>query len=154
VRKVLNNEGQNLLFCEARSHRSWLDEPVEGELLRAVYDLAKMGPTSSNSCPLRMVFVVSGEAKEKLMAHMDEVDIKRIETPSGRAVLTLINGERLNIDWETLNETDPEIGSKVRVRKADLELFRAGVATGMISMELADSVSKVSPYRQVKVTRK
>ena len=95
-----------------------------------------------------------GEAKEKLMAHMDEVDIKRIETPSGRAVMTLVNGERLNIDWETLNETDPEIGSKVRVRKADLEMFRAGVATGMISMELADSVSKISPYRQVKVTRK
>jgi hypothetical protein len=94
------------------------------------------------------------EAKEKLMAHMDEVDIKRVETPSGRAVMTLINGERLNIDWETLNETDPEIGSKVRVRKADLEMFRAGVATGMISMELADSVSKISTYRQVKVTRK
>ena len=95
-----------------------------------------------------------GEAKEKLMAHMDEVDIKRIETPSGRAVMTLVNGERLNIDWEILNETDPEIGSKVRVRKADLEMFRAGVATGMISMELADSVSKISTYRQVKVTRK
>ena len=95
-----------------------------------------------------------GEAKEKLMAHMDEVDIKRIETPSGRAVMTLVNGERLNIDWETLNETDPEIGSKVRVRKADLEMFRAGVATGMISMELAESVSKISTYRQVKVTRK
>ena len=95
-----------------------------------------------------------GEAKEKLMAHMDEVDIKRIETPSGRAVMTLVNGERLNIDWETLNETDPEIGSKVRVRKADLEMFRAGVATGMISRELADSVSKISTYRQVKVTRK
>ena len=95
-----------------------------------------------------------GEAKEKLMAHMEEVDIKRIETPSGRAVMTLVNGERLNIDWETLNETDPEIGSKVRVRKADLEMFRAGVATGMISMELADSVSKISTYRQIKVTRK
>ena len=94
------------------------------------------------------------EAKEKLMAGMDEVDIKRIETLTGRAVLTLIDGERLNIDWETLNETDSEIGSKVRVRKADLDLFRAGVATGMISTELADSVSKVSPYRQVKVTRK
>jgi hypothetical protein len=94
------------------------------------------------------------EAKGKLMVHMDEVDIKRIETPSGRAVMTLVNGERLNIDWETLNETDPEIGSKVRVRKADLEMFRAGVATGMISMELADSVSKISTYRQVKVTRK
>ena len=88
------------------------------------------------------------------MAGMDEADIKRTETLTGRAVLTLIDGERLNIDWETLNETDSEIGSKVRVRKADLDLFRAGVATGMISTELADSVSKVSTYRQVKVTRK
>ena len=94
------------------------------------------------------------EAKEKLMAFMDEVEITRIETDSGRAMMTLINGERLSIDWETLNETDSEIGSKVRVRKADLDLFRAGVAAGMISTELADSVSKVSPYRQVKVTRK
>ena len=94
------------------------------------------------------------EAKEKLMAFMDEVEITRIETDSGRAMMTLINGERLSIDWETLNETDPEIGSKVRVRKADLDLFRAGVATGMISTELAESVSKISTYRQVKVTRK
>ena len=94
------------------------------------------------------------EAKEKLMAFMDEVELTRIETESGRAMMTLINGERLSIDWETLNETDPEIGSKVRVRKADLDLFRAGVATGMISTELADSVSKISTYRQVKVTRK
>ena len=94
------------------------------------------------------------EAKEKLMAFMDEVEITRIETDSGRAMMTLINGERLSIDWETLNETDSEIGSKVRVRKADLDLFRAGVATGLISTELADSVSKVSTYRQVKVTRK
>ena len=94
------------------------------------------------------------EAKEKLMAFMDEVEITRIETDSGRAMMTLINGERLSIDWEPLNETDSEIGSKVRVRKADLDLFRAGVATGMISTELADSVSKISTYRQVKVTRK
>ena len=94
------------------------------------------------------------EAKEKLMAFMDEVEITRIETDSGRAMMTLINGERLSIDWETLNETDSEIGSKVRVRKADLDLFRAGVAAGMISTELAESVSKISTYRQVKVTRK
>jgi|TARA_Y100001951_G_scaffold85657_1_gene75689 hypothetical protein len=93
-------------------------------------------------------------AKEKLMGAMDEVDIRRIETLSGRAVLTLIDGERLNIDWETLNETDSNIGSKVRAKKADLDLFRAGIANGMISVELAKSVSKTSTYRQVKVTRK
>ena len=94
------------------------------------------------------------EAKEKLMAFMDEVEITRIETDSGRAMMTLINGERLSIDWETLNETDSEIGSKVRAEKADLDLFRSALAAGMISTELAESVSKVSTYRQVKVTRK
>ena len=34
--------------------------------LRSVWDLAKMGPTSANSMPARIVFVVSKEAKEKL----------------------------------------------------------------------------------------
>jgi len=93
-------------------------------------------------------------AKEKLMAGMDEADIKRTETLTGRAVLTLIDGERLNIDWVSLNETDPEIGSKVRAEKADLDLFRSALAAGMISTELAESVSRVSTYRQVKITRK
>ena len=87
MRKVLNNEGQNLLFCEARSHRSWLDEPVEGELLRAVYDLAKMGPTSSNSCPLRMVFVVSGEAKEKLVSCVSQGNQKKTKSAPVTAIL-------------------------------------------------------------------
>ena len=93
-------------------------------------------------------------AKEKLMAGMDEVDIKRIETLTGRAVLTLVDGERLNIDWVSLNETDPKVGSKVRAEKADLELFRSALAAGMISTELAESVSKISTYRQIKVTRR
>ena len=94
------------------------------------------------------------EAKEKMMAAMDEVGVIKVAVPSGKASITLINGERLDVDWESLNESDSEIGSKVRVRKADLDLFRAGVATGLISTELADSVSKIRPYRQVKVTRK
>ena len=94
------------------------------------------------------------EAKEKMMAAMDEAEGTKVAVSSGKATITLINGERLDVDWESLNESDSEIGSKVRVRKADLDLFRAGVATGMISTELADSVSKISTYRQVKVTRK
>ena len=94
------------------------------------------------------------EAKEKMMAAMDEAEVTKVPTSSGKATITLINGERLDVDWESLNESDSEIGSKVRVRKADLEMLRAGVATGMISVELADSVSKINTYRQVKVTRK
>src|SRR6202162_5183450 len=54
------------IFRTARTHNAWLDQPVEDALLRQVYDLAKMGPTSANTCPMRIVFVKSPEAKERL----------------------------------------------------------------------------------------
>jgi 3-hydroxypropanoate dehydrogenase len=73
---TLNPEGLDLLFHNARTHNAWLDKPVDDGLLRQVYDLTKMGPTSANMCPLRIVFVKSREAKEKLrpMLHAGNVD--------------------------------------------------------------------------------
>ena len=94
------------------------------------------------------------EAKEKMMAAMDEVGVIKVAVPSGKASITLINGERLDVDWESLNESDSEIGSKVRVKKADLTLYRAAVAAGLINVDLAASVSTFVPYRQIKVSRK
>src|SRR5262249_42446076 len=55
-----------LIFLHARSHNGWQDKPVDDALLQRVYDFAKWGPTSSNCCPLRIVFVKSAAAKEKL----------------------------------------------------------------------------------------
>jgi 3-hydroxypropanoate dehydrogenase len=63
---TLNAEGIDLLFNAARTHNVWLDKPVDDELLKKVFDLAKMGPTSANMSPMRIVFVKSREAKEKL----------------------------------------------------------------------------------------
>ena len=94
------------------------------------------------------------EAKEKLMAAMDEVDIVKIKTTSGRVTITLVNNERLNIDWVSLNEIDSETASKVRALKVDLSLWRAGITAGIINVDLAASVSKTVPYRQIKVSRK
>jgi 3-hydroxypropanoate dehydrogenase len=62
----LSDEGLNLIFREARTHSNWLDEPVDDALLAQVYDLARLGPTSANMCPMRIVFVRSKAAKEKL----------------------------------------------------------------------------------------
>ena len=73
---VLSDEGLDLIFRNARTHNAWLDRPVDDALLRRVYDLAKLGPTSANMCPLRIVFVKSREAKEKLKPalHAGNVD--------------------------------------------------------------------------------
>jgi|TARA_Y100000034_G_C6642887_1_gene281082 hypothetical protein len=94
------------------------------------------------------------EVKEKMMAVMDEHDLTKVEVPSGKATITLIDGERLDVDWETLNETDPKVGSKVRAEKVDLKLWRAAVTAGLISVDLVESVTTLVPYRQIKVSRK
>jgi 3-hydroxypropanoate dehydrogenase len=62
----LSDESLNVIFREARTHSVWLDKPVDDALLAQVYDLAKMGPTSTNMCPMRVVFVKSKAAKEQL----------------------------------------------------------------------------------------
>jgi 3-hydroxypropanoate dehydrogenase len=66
-----SDEELDLLFRKARTHSDWLQKPVEDALLRKVYDLARMGPTSANMCPMRVVFVKSPAAKEKLKPALD-----------------------------------------------------------------------------------
>jgi 3-hydroxypropanoate dehydrogenase len=63
---VMSDDGLDLIFRKARTHSVWLNKPVDDALLRKIYDLAKMGPTSANMCPMRIVFVKSREAKERL----------------------------------------------------------------------------------------
>lgn len=54
------------VFHSARSANRFTSQPVEDEQLRALYDLCKWAPTSMNTQPMRLVFVKSAEAKEKL----------------------------------------------------------------------------------------
>ena len=62
----LNAAAVDVLFRTARTHSVWLDRPVEDDLLRQLYDLMKWGPTSANSCPARILFLRSQQAKERL----------------------------------------------------------------------------------------
>lgn len=54
------------IFRAARTHNGFAPEPVSDETLHALHDLMKWGPTGANSCPARVVFIRSREAKEKL----------------------------------------------------------------------------------------
>lgn len=54
------------VFRSARSFNAWTDAPVTNKTLCALYDLMKMGPTSGNASPARIIFVTSPSAKEKL----------------------------------------------------------------------------------------
>jgi 3-hydroxypropanoate dehydrogenase len=56
-----------VMFREARTQNGWLPQAVPEGVLREVYDLAKMGPTSANASPARFVFLTTEAAKERLI---------------------------------------------------------------------------------------
>jgi 3-hydroxypropanoate dehydrogenase len=62
----LDSTALDQLFFKARTHNVWLDRPVSDETLRQLYDLTRMGPTGGNATPMRLVFVKSQAAKERL----------------------------------------------------------------------------------------
>jgi nitroreductase len=56
------------LFRTARTRNAWTDRPVTEQQVRELYDLLKFGPTSSNCCPARFVWIRSADGKQKLAA--------------------------------------------------------------------------------------
>ncbi|BAN97640.1 nitroreductase [Plautia stali symbiont] len=63
---LLDSVALNALFTEARTHSYWQDKPISQEVLKQLYALTALGPTSANCSPGRFVFVTSQEGKEKL----------------------------------------------------------------------------------------
>ncbi|MEL1225781.1 MAG: malonic semialdehyde reductase [Candidatus Neomarinimicrobiota bacterium] len=62
----LNESQLNLLFGEARSMNGWQDKEVSDDMIKSIYNLTKMGPTSTNCCPARFKFIKSENQKLRL----------------------------------------------------------------------------------------
>lgn len=85
--RSVSEEALEQIFIDGRTHSVWLPDPVNDELLRQIYDLMKWGPTSANSCPARVVFVKSREAKEKLLPCMAEGNVEKTRTAPVSAII-------------------------------------------------------------------
>lgn len=68
----LDKGSLDTLFHRAHTHRSWRARSVTPDLLRELYSLMVMGPTSANCLPTRIAFVSSPEAKARLLPLVDE----------------------------------------------------------------------------------
>jgi len=67
----LGDEALNQLFRTARTHRGWRRQDVPDSLIGDLYDLLRLGPTASNICPARFLFIRSADAKARLEPHLD-----------------------------------------------------------------------------------
>jgi 3-hydroxypropanoate dehydrogenase len=86
-RARLDHEALDRLFIQARTHNKWLASPVDDQLLRELYDLAKLPPTSANSQPARVVFVKSREAKERLRPALAPQNVEKTMTAPVTAIV-------------------------------------------------------------------
>jgi len=84
---AVNDEALDTIFRSARSYNKWIDKPVSPALLMAVYDLARMGPTSANCSPARFVFVVTAEAKERLAQFASPANAAKIRLAPATAII-------------------------------------------------------------------
>ena len=77
MKAILNEQTLRQLFTEARTHNGFFDRPVTDDQLKAIWDLAKWGPTSMNCLPMRLLFVKSADAKEKLKPALAEGNVAK-----------------------------------------------------------------------------
>ncbi|MXV45291.1 malonic semialdehyde reductase [Saccharibacter sp. 17.LH.SD] len=65
------------LFTVHRTARAFASRPVEEDVLRRLYDLVKMGPTSGNCSPGRFAFLKTEDAKEGLRPALSVGNVER-----------------------------------------------------------------------------
>ena len=86
-RTPLGEAALDQLFRQARTHNAWLDRPISDETLRELYDLMKWGPTSANCLPLRVLFLRTQEAKERLRPALSPGNVDKTMAAPVTAIL-------------------------------------------------------------------
>jgi len=73
----IDDNGLRQLFLDARTHNGWLDKPAPDSLLRDLYEVVKFGPTSMNTQPMRLLFLRTASAKERLRPHLGPANVDK-----------------------------------------------------------------------------
>lgn len=95
------------VMAEGRSFFAWQDRRVDHALLRRLYDMVRMGPTSTNSCPARFVFVTTPEARARLVDTLSEGN--RAKTAAAPVTVIVAQDSRFHDYLPTLFPHRPEM---------------------------------------------
>lgn len=116
------------LFTNARTHHGWQDRDVDEVILRQLYDLSKWAPTCVNGSPMRVVFVKSSEAKEKLLPCLMEKNIEKTRTAPVTAIiaqdmawLEWLDVLSPHFDYKTVFKSNPTLSDTTAFRNSSLQ---------------------------------
>jgi len=128
MRQPLTPSALNLLFTEARTHHAWIPEKISKETLRELYDLTKWGPTAVNAGPMRVLFLQSEAAKEKLYPALMGSNVAQVRAASVTAIVAY--DERFyehlprlfpHADVRGMFESNPEARDSTAFRNSSLQ---------------------------------
>lgn len=80
TKSPVNDLALDQIWRQGRSYNGWTSDRVPETLIRATYDLTKMGATSANCSPARFVFLQTPAAKERLKPHLIESNVDKAMT--------------------------------------------------------------------------
>ncbi len=83
----IDTQAMQAIFLAARTHSHWQKREVADDVLRKVYDAARMAPTSANCSPFRIHFVKSQSAKERLKKYLQEGNVDKTMTAPVTAII-------------------------------------------------------------------
>ncbi len=87
--KPLSDEALDTIFRTARTYNGYQDKPVSEAQREQIWDLMKMGPTSANMLPARLVWCVSTEAKDKLAALTMPANGEKIRSAPATVIIAM-----------------------------------------------------------------
>ena len=122
-----DDKSLDVIYRNARTFVAWQDKKVEDALLTRVYDLMKWGPTSANCCPMRLVFVKSAAAKEKLKPCLAGGNVEKTMS----APVTAIIGYDMEF-YKAMDKLWPHGGGKAYIGKPESEIETAALRNGSL----------------------
>lgn len=84
---VCGDDAKALVFRDARSQNRWLERAVPDALLHELYELLKWGPTSMNCSPMRVLFLRTQQARERLVPALAAANVGKVVTAPVVAVI-------------------------------------------------------------------
>src|SRR4029450_5221645 len=83
----LDEKSLDLILLNARTQNGWLPTPVSDDQLRAIYQIMRSGPTSANSCPARILFIRTPEAKARLLPALSPGNVDKTKAAPAPAII-------------------------------------------------------------------
>jgi 3-hydroxypropanoate dehydrogenase len=90
-RRTLDEAARALLFTDARTANSFADTPVSDAELTEIWELTRWAPSAANTQPLRVLYVRSPEAKQRLVPQLAEGNQAKTAAAPAVAVLAVDN---------------------------------------------------------------